>query len=60
MSMVAFHTRRAVEVHGEGARLLAVDGSFYTLLQSVKLEDGRDDPSTTYYLTELVDPAGRM
>ena len=39
--------------------LLAVDGSFYTLLQSVKLEDGRDDPSTTYYLTELVDPAGR-
>jgi len=38
---------------------LAVDGSFYTLLQSVKLEDARDDPSTTYYLTELVDPAGR-
>ena len=24
--------------------LLAVDGSFYTLLQSVKLEDARDDP----------------
>ena len=25
----------------------------------MKLEDARDDPRTTYYLTELVDPAGR-
>jgi hypothetical protein len=38
--------------------ILEVGGSFYSLLQSVKLEDGKDDPQT-YYLTELVDPAGR-
>lgn len=38
--------------------ILEIDGSFYTLLQSVRLEDGKDDPKT-YYLTELVDSAGR-
>jgi len=38
--------------------LLALEGSFYSLLQSVKLEDGRDDPKT-YYLTSLFDAAGR-
>lgn len=42
-------------------RVLAIlerGGSFYSLLQSVRLEDGKDDPKT-YYLTEVVDPAGR-
>lgn len=38
--------------------LLEVNGGFYTLLQSVHLEDGKDRP-TTWYLTELVDSAGR-
>jgi len=38
--------------------LLEVDGSFFTLLQSVHLEDGKDRP-TTWYLTELVDAQGR-
>lgn len=38
--------------------LLEVEGAFFTLLQSVRLEDGKDDP-TTWYLTELVDTAGR-
>jgi len=38
--------------------ILEVNGSFYSLLQSVRLEDGKDDPNT-YYLTELVDSAGR-
>jgi hypothetical protein len=37
--------------------LLEVNGDFYTLVQSVRLEDGRDDPDT-WYLTELVDAAG--
>jgi SAM-dependent methyltransferase len=37
---------------------LALNGSFYGLLQSVRLEDGKDDP-TTWYLTELVDEVGR-
>ena len=39
-------------------RLLEVNGSFYRLLQSVKLEDGKDDPRT-WYLTEIVDAQGR-
>jgi hypothetical protein len=39
--------------------LLEVGGSFYTLVASVHLEDGKDDPKTTWYLTELVDAAGR-
>jgi hypothetical protein len=38
--------------------LLEIGGSFYTLVQSVHLEDGKDKP-TTWYLTELVDSAGR-
>jgi len=38
--------------------LLDVNGAYYTLLQSVRLEDGKDRP-TTWYLTELVDTAGR-
>jgi hypothetical protein len=37
--------------------ILEVNGSFYSLLQSVKLEDGSDDPQT-WYLTEIVDAAG--
>jgi hypothetical protein len=38
--------------------LLDVGGSFFTLIQSVHLSDGKDRP-TTWYLTELIDPAGR-
>jgi SAM-dependent methyltransferase len=38
--------------------LLDIGGVFYTLVQSVHLEDGKDKPST-WYLTELVDAAGR-
>jgi hypothetical protein len=38
--------------------LLEVGGSFFTMIQSVHLSDGKDPP-TTWYLTELIDPAGR-
>ena len=38
--------------------LLDVGGVFYTLVQSVHLENGKDNPST-WYLTELVDAAHR-
>ena len=38
--------------------LLEVGGVFYTMVQSVHLEDGKDKPNT-WYLTELVDAAGR-
>jgi SAM-dependent methyltransferase len=38
--------------------LLEIGGVFYTMVQSVHLEDGKDKPST-WYLTELVDAAGR-
>jgi hypothetical protein len=38
--------------------LLEIDGVFYTMVQSVHLEDGKEKP-TTSYLTELVDAAGR-
>lgn len=39
-------------------RLLESGGAFYTLVQGVHLEDGKDKPNTSY-LTELVDAAGR-
>jgi len=39
-------------------RLLDIGGVFYTLAQSVHLEDGKDKPDT-WYLTELSDAAGR-
>jgi hypothetical protein len=38
--------------------LLEIDGTFYTVAQSVHLEDGKDKPDTEY-LTRLVDLAGR-
>jgi SAM-dependent methyltransferase len=38
--------------------LLEIDGVFYTMVQGVHLDDGKDKPST-WYLTELVDAAGR-
>ena len=38
---------------------LEVKGSFYTMVQSVHLADDKDDPAKTWYLTELVDEAGR-
>jgi SAM-dependent methyltransferase len=39
-------------------RLLDTGGVFYTLMQSVHLENGSDNPKTSY-LTEMVDAAGR-
>lgn len=36
---------------------LSTGGSFYTLVQSVHLENGKDDPAT-WYLTELLDKSG--
>src|SRR5690242_2303871 len=38
--------------------LLDVGGSFFTMIASVHLEDGKDRP-TTWYLTDLIDPSGR-
>lgn len=38
--------------------LLEPNGSFYTLVQSVRLDDGKHDPDT-WYLTEIKDSAGR-
>ncbi len=37
---------------------LEVGGTFYTLIQNVQLEDGKDKPDQTSYQTELRDPAG--
>lgn len=37
--------------------LLEVNGGFYTMVASVHLDDGKDKPGT-WYLTELLDPAG--
>jgi SAM-dependent methyltransferase len=34
--------------------LLETNGSFYTLAASVRLEDGKDNPAKTWYLTELL------
>jgi len=38
--------------------LLEINGGFYTMVQSVHLQDGKDKPST-WYLTELIDASGR-
>jgi SAM-dependent methyltransferase len=38
--------------------VLETGGDFYTLLHTVRLEDGKDDPQTPY-ITEVVDAAGR-
>ena len=38
--------------------LLDVGGSFFTMIASVHLEDGKDRP-TTWYLTDLIDPSVR-
>ena len=37
---------------------LEVNGNFYTLLQSVRLEDGKED-TNTWWLTEIRDRAGQ-
>jgi hypothetical protein len=37
---------------------LEVNGNFYTLLQSVRLEDGKEDAGT-WWLTEIKDRAGQ-
>lgn len=37
--------------------LLEIDGVFYTMVQGVRLEDGKDQADTAYQ-TELLDPAG--
>jgi SAM-dependent methyltransferase len=39
--------------------ILDVNGDFYSLLQSVRLDNGMDDPQTTWYQTELKDALGR-
>ena len=39
-------------------RLLEIDGVFYTLVQNVHLEGGKDNPKP-WYQTELVDAGGR-
>jgi SAM-dependent methyltransferase len=39
--------------------ILEVNGDFYSLLQSVRLDNGLDDPQTTWYQTELKDALGR-
>lgn len=39
--------------------LLDTNASYYTLVASVRLEDGKDDPDKTWYLTELLDATGR-
>ncbi len=39
--------------------VLEVNGDFYSLLQSVRLDNGLDDPQTTWYQTELKDSLGR-
>jgi hypothetical protein len=39
--------------------LLEVNGNFYSLLQSVRLEDGKERPNV-WFLTELVDIAGNQ
>ena len=39
--------------------VLEVNGDFYSLLQSVRLDNGMDDPQTTWYQTELLDARGR-
>ena len=39
--------------------VLEVNGDFYSLLQSVRLDNGMDDPQTTWYQTELKDALGR-
>ena len=38
--------------------LLEIGGVFYTIVQNVHLEDGKDNPNT-WYQTELVDAGGR-
>lgn len=38
--------------------LLETGGVFYTLVQSVRLDDGKDSPDTVY-LTEILDSAGK-
>ena len=43
---------------GKVLSLLDTGGSFYTMVQSVHLESGKDKPRP-WYLTELVDGAGR-
>ena len=43
---------------GKVLSLLEVGGAFYTLVQNVQLENGKDKPSSSFQ-TELVDSAGR-
>lgn len=39
-------------------RLLELQGSFFSMLASVRLQDGKDNPKT-WYLTEILDADGR-
>jgi SAM-dependent methyltransferase len=50
------YTEDLYQFLGKVMSLLETGGVFYTLVQSVSLEDGKDNPKT-WYLTELVDAA---
>jgi len=51
------YTEDLSEFLGKVLSLLEAGGSFYTMVQSVHLEDGKDKPKP-WYLTEMVDTAG--
>jgi SAM-dependent methyltransferase len=52
------YTEDLAEFLGKVLSLLETGGAFYTMVQSVHLEDGKDKPQP-WYLTEMVDAAGR-
>lgn len=52
------YTEDLAEFVGKVLSLLETGGSFYTMVQNVHLESGKDKPMP-WYLTELVDAAGR-
>ncbi len=52
------YTEDLAEFVSKVLSLLETGGAFYTMVQSVHLENGKDKPQS-WYLTELVDAAGR-
>lgn len=52
------YTENLSEFLGKVLSLLETGGIFYTMVQSVHLQNGKDKPKP-WYLTELVDAAGR-
>jgi hypothetical protein len=53
------YTQRLSSFMEKVLAVLEVNGDFYSLLQSVRLDNGLDDPQTTWYQTELKDALGR-